>query len=535
MMNDPRFFTPPALANASMIATDRSSIQAKTARLAAAKERQQALRRHGAAAAILMELSQHRACLLCRALLRWRLLPHATIMNGTARSSHGSGSLDLAARPSDCSSSGRAGEVAALQAELATLRDENARLSAQAASYAASDARTGAERRLLRRELEDEWRGRLEAVQSEAQSAMVRHLYEKQELKAAHHKALQRADFDRLDLLAQQEARSKVRESQLYGQVLKQVQRLKTQLSERTEGSEELVRLLHAQQEAEEQLQTLRERVRTAEGAGIGAPSPSRTPPRPASCRKDAALSENLVPQRSPARAPLFSDVGPGAPSSARGSPRATLGGGAPASPHRPRSQPAASPAASTAAEAAAEEVAALREQLLKADEQQAEARRCHAREISKCDEQSAKLRDALSAIEERLEQTEGALRIAKEAATKAEGAKALALVEQAEGQQEAASLRHMLCNANARLSSVSVGECELLFPPSERETAPKAVAAADPAQGLPSAPTPSVTSGVGARVDLHAGPTSSVANSGGGGGSTAVPRSHPFIPTLPL
>ena len=76
-----------------------------------------------------------------------------------------------------------------------------------------------------------------------------------QELQAAQHKALQRAEFDRLDMLAQQEARAKVREGQMFGHALEQLERLKAQLRERSDGSEEIVRLLHAHQAAEEELE----------------------------------------------------------------------------------------------------------------------------------------------------------------------------------------------------------------------------------------------------------------------------------------
>ena len=92
--------------------------------------------------------------------------------------------------------------IVALRTEIATMQSANDQAS----------ARADTERRLLRKEVEAEWSARLDGAQRDAQSALVHHLYEKQDLMAKHHKALQRAEFDRLDMLAQQEARAKLRE-----------------------------------------------------------------------------------------------------------------------------------------------------------------------------------------------------------------------------------------------------------------------------------------------------------------------------------
>ena len=69
---------------------------------------------------------------------------------------------------------------------------------------------------------------------------------------------MQRAEFDRLDMLAQQEARAKVREKQLFGQAMAQVAKLKVSLSERSDSAEELVRLLNVQHELQAEVGELR-------------------------------------------------------------------------------------------------------------------------------------------------------------------------------------------------------------------------------------------------------------------------------------
>ena len=102
--------------------------------------------------------------------------------------------------------------------------------------------------------------------------------------------------------------------------------------------------------------------------------------------------------------------------------------------------------------------MSALREQLKAAEGRALEVRQVHAKEIAECDQQSAKLRQALHAIEGRLELTEGALKAAKETATRAEGVKSRALVERAESTRIASELQQLLDDANARLSSLGVG-----------------------------------------------------------------------------
>lgn len=371
-------------------------------------------------------------------------------------------------------------EVTELRQELTALRAENVRLAELAAGRAASEARFKAELRLLRRELDGEWGALLDGVQREAQSALVRHLNERQELQAAHHKALQRAEFDRLDMLAQQEARTKVREGQLFGHVLEQVARLKRSLSERSNGGEELVRLLQAQQRSEDELEALRSE-RSPRGKSAPRPPPATTaaaatptapacaanaavspPPSSIVYRATAAHGASYTPSAPPPPPPASKEVTP-ADAAAQGSHRslaqrppvsacgfAGASGGAASSPlpHCGLSSP-------TARLTPASEAEALLEQLRKADERQAEARRCHALEIAQCDEQSAKLRAALTSIEARLQSTEGALRTARETANTAESAKARALVDRAESQRVVADLHCMLNDANAHIAAL--------------------------------------------------------------------------------
>lgn len=273
--NDPRFYTPGLMTGTtSMPATDRSNIELKTQRLQAAKERQHLLKRHGAAASVLLHLALRRsrmeAAALASVMQRWRDLPargrypqlNAEAAAAAAAAAASPPSPKRVSQPSSPTRppSSPSAEVVALRGELAAVRAQLATAHAAAldAGRQREEARGEVERALLRRELAEEWGWRLQNAERETQSQLVRHLYEKQELQARHHKQLQQAGFDRIDMLAQQEARAKVREGQLFDHALDQVQKLQRQLSQRSNNAEELVKLLHAQQQTESELETLR-------------------------------------------------------------------------------------------------------------------------------------------------------------------------------------------------------------------------------------------------------------------------------------
>ena len=280
---DPRFFTPgPGLMTglSSMPATDRSNIDVKTARLAAAKDRQRLLKKHGAAAGILLKLALQRSRVdsgaLANALRQWRDFPTRQQLR-EAESQQVMAAMGPASPPRQPPSPTRppsspSAEVVTLRGELAAARAQlaTAHSAASDAGRSQAEARGDVERALLRKELEDEWSWRLSCAERERQSQLVRHLYEKQELQAKHHKQLQQAGFDRIDMLAQQEARAKVRESQLFDHALDQVHKLRLQLSHRSENAEELVKLLHAQQQTEAELDALRTQRGTQGGAPCG-------------------------------------------------------------------------------------------------------------------------------------------------------------------------------------------------------------------------------------------------------------------------
>ena len=444
----------------------------------------------GAAAGLLLHLALQRSHALQRVFQKWRQFPtraefrEMNRVHSPPRVSVNTNAAPIAGRSPPASPS--SGEMVTLRGEVAMLRAQLA--SARAASEtgaSSAEARAEVERRLLRLELDEEWGWRLACVEREAQSALVGHLYEKQELQAKHHKALQQAGFDRLDMLAQQEARSKVREGQLFDHALEQVQRLKSQLSERSDGAGELVRLLHAQQRTEDELESLRRMSsspsspRNSESAG----SPRAGKSTPASSSAGEAGRESTrerrrntatpppTPNDQAAEADHRGGGGPTGSSSSSGSPSRPPALSAPSS--RPASGPASpaagkqlppSPASSHASKApgtpkrlaaAAAEAAALREQLARAEERLTSTRITHAKEIGQCDEQSDKLRAALNAIEGRLERTESALKTARDAATQAESAKAKALAERHDATRVETDLKRMLHEANARLAAL--------------------------------------------------------------------------------
>ena len=471
--------------------TDRSSVEAKTARLAAAKERQRTLRRQATAATIVLQLSAHRTCLLCRTLQQWRTtlaLQAAAAARLPAPSTPrlrlhlaGASAATPAATPRPTAPTERVSsddELAALRSALATTRRARAQ----------SEARAEVERRLLVHELMAEADVRVDSVEREKQSIVLAHLYEKQELRTSHQRALQKAEFAKLDMLAQQEARTRVREKQLYEHALTQIGQLKAQLSERSEAAERYIELVRAQEEADE------ERVRATPTHGAaraaradahddavsGVATPDHSPTRgatagaaPAAEGADAepecGATDTALPPRpppiaagdSPATAPAATPAAtpPATPTAAQPKARAVASAadfGSAASHGTSRGSSALTPR--RLAVAATAEADALRAALAKAEakaEANAEATRAaHADEIGQCDFQAARLREALTVLEQRLRMTEEALKVARQQATEAQAARSRALIESQDSMRAAAELRQQLAAQTSRPDS---------------------------------------------------------------------------------
>ena len=467
--------------------TDRS-IEAKTARLAAAKERQRTLRQHGAAVSVLLHGSQLRLTSMCRLFARWRAFEPPSLRSlpppqPLAQTPRRAAAAAAAAPAVPMHQKKRPGAVAA-----AAAASSSAAAHAERELRLLAERRAETERRLLMDEMEKEYGERVGHAKRESQGHYVRFLYEKQELQRTHHKALQQCEFDRLDMLAQQEARAKVREGQLFSHAMDQLHRLKSSLTERSDANEELVRMVQQQQETEDELEELRGRVsartqsaRGTEGDGgdggdLGDGSPTSLPPSGAVDVSDDGMS----------RPPLLVDAGDGGgPPTPPPTPPPTLrtgrggGGATPASPRSSARGGSGPPTPRRLAAAAAAEAAALRERLRSADEKAAAQRAMHAREIAQCDAQSSKLRNALENLEARLEVTETALKLARDTATAAEVSKQRALTERAEATRVAAELQASLEDANARL--VSLGQSAR----TPRGATPSVLPAAKVAEGI--------------------------------------------------
>jgi hypothetical protein len=499
--------------------TDRSSVEAKTARLAAAKERQRTLRRQATAATIILQLSAHRTCLLCRTLQQWRTalaLQAAAAARLPAPSTPrlrlhlaGASAATPAATPRPTAPTERVSsddELAALRSALATTRRARAQ----------SEARAEVERRLLVRELMAEADVRVDSVEREKQSIVLAHLYEKQELRTSHQRALQKAEFAKLDMLAQQEARTRVREKQLYEHALSQIGQLKAQLSERSEAAERYIELVRAQEEADEE----RARATPTHGAarvdahddavsGVATPDPFPTcgasaGAAPAAEGADAESESGATDTALPPRPPPIA-----AGDSPETAPAATPAATPPATPTaaQPKSRAVASAAevgsavasaadvgsaaghctsrGSTAltprrlAVAATAEADALRAALAKADAKAEAARAAHADEIGQCDTQAARLREALTMLEQRLRMTEEALKVARQQATEAEAARSRALMETQDSMREAAELRQQLAAPSSR-SGTARGTTRPLCTPREATAAAAGAASAE-------------------------------------------------------
>ena len=500
--------------------TDRSSVEAKTARLAAAKERQRTLRRQATAATIVLQLSAHRTCLLCRTLQQWRTtlaLQAAAAARLPAPSTPrlrlhlaGASAATPAATPRPTAPTERVSsddELAALRSALATTRRARAQ----------SEARAEVERRLLVRELMAEADVRVDSVEREKQSIVLAHLYEKQELRTSHQRALQKAEFAKLDMLAQQEARTRVREKQLYEHALSQIGQLKAQLSERSEAAERYIELVRAQEEADEE----RARATPTHGAaraaqvdahddavsGVATPDPFPTcgasagaapAAEGADAESEGGATDTALPPRPP---PIAAGDSPETAATPAATPPATPTAAQPKSRAVASAADVGSAVASAAdfgsaaghgtsrgstaltprrlAVAATAEADALRAALAKADAKAEATRAAHADEIGQCDTQAARLREALTMLEQRLRMTEEALKVARQQATEAEAARSRALMETQDSMREAAELRQQLAAPSSR-SGTARGTTRPLCTPREASAAAAGAASAE-------------------------------------------------------
>ena len=243
-----------------------STVASKQARLLAQKQRRLECHRQGVAVSLLLETGFARALSTSRAFVTWRMLavsapeaPSTTARPPTARTVLSASVLPGGADAADAGVLQQ--RLVEAQRQLLEARQLGLAAGDTAAELRRELARERAERRLVVAAIEEDWRERLGAAEREAQAAMVRHLYEKQELVTAHTKSLRRAEFDRLDMLAQQEARAKVREDSQYSHALSMLHRLRAELHTRDAGAAELVRLLQAEEEAQNQIGALTRRL----------------------------------------------------------------------------------------------------------------------------------------------------------------------------------------------------------------------------------------------------------------------------------
>jgi hypothetical protein len=128
---------------------------------------------------------------------------------------------------------------------------------------------------------------------------------------------------------------------------------------------------------------------------------------------------------------------------------------------------------------AATAEADALRAALAKADAKAEATRAAHADEIGQCDTQAARLREALTMLEQRLRMTEEALKVARQQATEAEAARSRALMETQDSMREAAELRQQLAAPSSR-SGTARGTTRPLCTPREATAAAAGAASAE-------------------------------------------------------
>lgn len=239
------------------------SREEKQARLASARQRQRELQRHGVAASVMLRMDVARCATMCRSFTQWRLAsaalatpppmptldPHESgseLPAGGGRQQVNRLPLSTMARAMAAAQTTREDSVGGGEETERRLAQTLAQLAQTERERTLEQQRAARERSLLREELSSEWKGALVEKERSEQAALVAHLYEKQELISAHHKAMQRAEFDRLDMLAQQEARTKLRETQMFDQAMREISQLRSSLTERAGAAEELLQSARA-------------------------------------------------------------------------------------------------------------------------------------------------------------------------------------------------------------------------------------------------------------------------------------------------
>lgn len=215
----------------------------KQARLVAANQRREEIRRHGVAAALLLELSVQKSCVMCRAFELWREMPVDAL----------GGSLQLELPPLDLSAAAGTEDD-----------DEFERIESAAA------ARDRLEWKMEREAWREDARLQAAAADHQLRVLEVEHLYEKQELNLGRQRALKQAEFDKSDLLAQQAARMELRESQQFARAWAEIRKLKAQLAQRHHHAEELTRLRRSELNARESNRRLRKELRALKGEESG-------------------------------------------------------------------------------------------------------------------------------------------------------------------------------------------------------------------------------------------------------------------------
>ena len=206
--------------------TDR--LQEKHAKLRAQRARLLELRQCGVATTILLHATSSRTSALWCAFHRWVVLPQpdapsprtAPVMgSGAAAEAQIGESTTLATQGSSAAGEESSRRIDELQTEIARLH----RLTAEQAH---AHTRERIEWRLARQTIEEEAAERMGRAEREMHAMVTAHLHEKEDLTAAHARALRSAEFHRLDLLAQQEARAKARESARFSYTLAELKRM---------------------------------------------------------------------------------------------------------------------------------------------------------------------------------------------------------------------------------------------------------------------------------------------------------------------
>ena len=206
--------------------TDR--LQEKHAKLRAQRARQLELRQCGVATTILLHATSSRTSALWCAFHRWVVLPQPDAPSPRTEPATGSGTAAVARIGESTTlatqGSSAAGEESSRRID--ELQTEIARLHRLTAEQAHAHTRERIEWRLARQAIEEEAAERMGRAEREMHAMVTAHLHEKEDLTAAHARALRSAEFHRLDLLAQQEARARARESARFSYTLAELKRM---------------------------------------------------------------------------------------------------------------------------------------------------------------------------------------------------------------------------------------------------------------------------------------------------------------------